>query len=141
MLSFSTCLSRWNAQILCTVRHYICQGVNSLLPEIHKTSFLFCFCLGEILSDFYVGVTDLSPHDVPPYPHPPSYKLCLYYRGAFERRATNTIACSFPVSGRYVVIQLLSAGNSLSLCEVEVYTGKRLHEAGKSFFFISCCIL
>ena len=95
------------------------------------TDWVFFSCLGDRLSDFYVGVTDFSPHDVPPHPHPPSYKVCLHYRVAFNQRATETIECSFPVSGRYIIIQLLTAGTPLSLCEVEVYTGKRLHVSGK----------
>ena len=139
MVSFATRLSGLNTQILCTV--WDNKLVYDLLAvRCHRESFLLlfclfvCFCLGDRLSDFYVGVTDISPHDVPPHPHPPSYKLCQYHRGPVNQRETETIACAFPVSGRYVVIQLLTVGTPLSLCEVEVYTGKRPHVDGKGFF-------
>ena len=80
--------------------------------------FVFVFCLGDTLSNFYVGVTEISPHDVPPHPHPPNYKLCLHYRSPFLQGAQEAMTCSFPVSGRYIVIQLLTAETPLSLCEV-----------------------
>ena len=126
------CLSRWNAQFLCTVRHYIIILWSKLSTTVCLGVF---FRLGDRLSDFYVGVTDFSPYDVPPHPHPPSYKLCRHYWGAFLQEATETIACSFPVFGRYIVIQLRTAGTPLSLCEVEAYTGKRLDVAGELFLF------
>ena len=90
-------------------------------------SLLYCFILlisGYRLSDFYIGVTDTSPYDIPPSPYPPNYRVCQYHSGPVKDGATETIVCQFPVFGRYVVVQLTSADQVLTLCEVEVHTGK-----------------
>ena len=84
------------------------------------------FVSGNTPRDLYVGVTDVSPADVPPFPRPPNYKVCSHFSGDVEGGSTETIPCSFPVSGRYVIVQLTSHWTVLSLCEVEVFAGKRL---------------
>ena len=76
------------------------------------------------MTDFYVGVTDISPDKMRPSPIPPNFKVCSHYAGEVAQGARERIACSTPVSGRHVIIQLTTPGVPLSFCEVQVYGGE-----------------
>ena len=78
------------------------------------------FFLGERLSNFYIGVTNVSPSTDAPSIRPQNYDVCAYYKGEFPHGGTAMIGCTSTVSGRYLIIQLGDRAE-LSLCEVQVY--------------------
>ena len=84
------------------------------------------------LSNFIIGVTDVSPNDRAPSSLGDSeYTVCAFYEGAVPEGQTVDIPCStsIPVRGSYLFILRKGPPNKyLQLCEVEVYAW-----IGKSF--------
>ena len=82
------------------------------------TSILFSCLTAERLHDFNVGLAHCSPWEVAPAPG--NYDVIAHEAGALGAGVTaayDTGTC--PLSGRYVVIQIL-ATEILTLCEVKV---------------------
>ena len=73
------------------------------------------------LGEFYIGVTDISPALLNPTLHPPNYEVCTYSSDYISTSGRQKVACTIPVSGRYLLIQ---QAMPFVLCEVEVYTGE-----------------
>ena len=75
-------------------------------------------CIGERLSNFDVRVGDISEGLA-------SNSLCSHYLGTASNSEVVTIKCEEPKpEGRYVSIQLMSNGQPLVLCEVQIYGSK-----------------
>ena len=85
--------------------------------------------LADRLHDVNIGVTDTPPVDGTTI-DPSSYTLCAHYVGVAPVGET-VMHCDPLTWGRYIIVQLPSATESLTLCEVQGYkadlqTGKFL---------------
>ena len=82
--------------------------------------FVICCIAAERLSDFTVGLTNVSPWTTAP-PVVEQGPPCAVYQGSPRLGSTTTIPCDPRSSpGRYLFIRL-AGRNYLTLCEVEVF--------------------
>ena len=78
--------------------------------------------LADRLAKVYIGVTDADPRVTPPTLT--NFPLCDYYEGPVAPSASYTAECGTIMRGRYVIVQIETSTNPLSLCEVQVFGGK-----------------
>ena len=88
---------------------------------LYCTAIIARFVSAIQMSNFVVGVTNVSPWTTPPPSNTQGPNVCAYYPGTPALGSNNTIYCSSTTSpGRYLYIKKLDTW-SLSLCEVQVY--------------------
>ena len=99
-------------------------------------------CLGLFsgyhLSDFTIGVTDVSPTEQTPASlGDNNYTVCAVYQGTVPAAQTVDIQCSTskPVRGRYLFILRKGYKLHLQLCELEVYAWTSTGKSYKMYSF------
>ena len=85
-----------------------------------------CLFSAEKLSDFLLGLTDVSPTDrTPASLSDTDYMVCAQYVGTVPAGQTVHIQCStLNTSGRYMFLLRRGPNRYLQLCEMEVYAWK-----------------
>ena len=86
-------------------------------------SFICTSLTGERLHNFNVGLTNNSPAEIAPSLS--NYNVCLHYGGTVPQGDTVSLQCEQSCRmGRYLVVQIQGAAETLTLCEVEVHKGE-----------------